>query len=487
MATEPMLQIPLKVVVVRDMSVPHADAPGFFVDFAAVKGSSSGKYLYREDFSDLTNDEFLQKGLDELRKGEEQAFVAVYTDRSQSEIYRLIFKNKLDTMYKKPASVRGQQVYVLDKDIIPESALCDQSQACEEPISRSSIDAWMTEGDAKDAIANTNRLFFNEFGIDFKLEDGDVVTSYLRNTLPEVSETLDYLGTVKRPPDNDPPAKNADKIKRIKAYNTIVDNLYLDTQSFTNKLVPYEKAINMYFLTFTGNTRQGNAGVGHGSSSEKVVMGQWTNKPTINPDDDDSLLRQRKIYVKEGTPSLTFTAAHELGHILDANHTDEPDFMNGPQSLLVATEEQIQIMRDKALEIRESFDLPEEPVLNLISGTEQNDKLHGTDNNDQIIGLSGKDKLFGLSGDDILDGGIGRDKLLGGLGADTFVISEGRDVVKDFSSFDNDKINIAIDDFSLVVSGNGRHVRLVTNLGSTLFKDAQLDDIQAAINVVAGD
>ena len=88
MATEPMLQIPLKVVVVRDMSVPHADAPGFFVDFAAVKGSSSGKYLYREDFSDLTNDEFLQKGLDELRKGEEQAFVAVYTDRSQSEIYR---------------------------------------------------------------------------------------------------------------------------------------------------------------------------------------------------------------------------------------------------------------------------------------------------------------------------------------------------------------------------------------------------------------
>ena len=155
--------------------------------------------------------------------------------------------------------------------------------------------------------------------------------------------------------------------------------------------------------------------------------------------------------------------------------------------MLVATEEQIQIMRDKALEIRESFDLPEEPVLNLISGTEQNDKLHGTDNNDQIIGLSGKDKLFGLSGDDILDGGIGRDKLLGGLGADTFVISEGRDVVKDFSSFDNDKINIAIDDFSLVVSGNGRHVRLVTNLGSTLFKDAQLDDIQAAINVVAGD
>ena len=102
-----MIQIPLKVVVVRDMPVPHAGTPGYFVDFAAVKGNSSGKYLFRKNFPSLTNDEFLQKGIDELSKGEEQAFVAVYSDRSQSVIDRLVFKTNLRTMYKKPGSLTG--------------------------------------------------------------------------------------------------------------------------------------------------------------------------------------------------------------------------------------------------------------------------------------------------------------------------------------------------------------------------------------------
>ena len=503
MATTPMLSIPLKVVVVRDMPVPHSGAPGYFVDFAAVAGNSSGKYLFRKDFPSLTDDEFLQKGLDELSKGEEQAFVAVYVDESQAEIERLVFKRNLDTMYKKPGSLTGQQVYVLDKELIPQTVLC--SPDCEDPIPRGSIDAWMSEDDAKRVIEETNRLFFNEFGINFELKDQEVVTSYLRNALPEVSETLDYLGTVKRPPANDLPAKNADRIKRRSAYNIIVDNLYLDQQGFANKLLPDEKAVNLYFFTFTGNTRQGNAGVGQGSSSEKIVMGQWTNKPTIDPNDDDSLLRQRKIYVKEGTPSLTFTAAHELGHILDTNHTGTLDFMNAPQSLLVANEQQIEVMRDAASALRTSFGLPEAglpeddlpgeglpevglpeaPLLNEILGTAKKDKLIGTTGNDQILGMLGNDKLVGLAGDDVLNGGGGRDKIFGGSGADTFIVSGGRDIVKDFSPLDRDTIILQNEVYSLKTSGKGRNVKLIFGLGSVLFKNALVDDVEAAIVVDA--
>ena len=38
-----------------------------------------------------------QKGLDELNNGENKAFVAVYTDSSQSDISHLVFKDKLDS------------------------------------------------------------------------------------------------------------------------------------------------------------------------------------------------------------------------------------------------------------------------------------------------------------------------------------------------------------------------------------------------------
>ena len=478
-AKAPMIQIPLKVVVVRDMPVPHAGTPGYFVDFAAVKGNSSGKYLFRKNFPSLTNDEFLQKGIDELSKGEEQAFVAVYSDRSQSVIDRLVFKNNLRTMYKKPGSLTGQQVYVLDKDIIPQSVLCHL--VCEVPARRLAIEAWMAEEDAKKIVADVNRLFFNEFGINFQLKNDDVVTSYLQNDLPDVSKTLDYLGVVQRPPVGDNAAKRADQVKRRNAYNAVIDNLYLDQYQSAEKLLPDTDSVNLYFLTFTGNTRQGNAGVGKGSDSHKIVMGQWTNKPTIIPGDNDSLLRQRKIDVEEGTPSLVFTAGHELGHILGSSHTTTSDFMNSPQSLLVANDEQIQVMRNQALELRKSFGLPEQPLLNVISGTINNDQLFGTAGNDQLLGMDGNDKLMGLVGDDVLNGGEGRDKLFGGPGADTFIVSKGRDIVKDFSSLDKDKIILGDADFDLKISRNGRNVRLISDSGVAVFKNALIDDVQAAI------
>ena len=476
-----MLPVPLKINVVRNMPVPHEDAPGFFVDFAAVKGNSSGKYLLRSDFPGLTKDEFLQKGLDELSNGEEKAFVAVYTDSSQSDISYLIFKDKLDTMYKKPGSKTGQQVYLLDEDLIPERVLCVQT--CVEPTRMSAINSWMTKDDAIQVLDKANRQFFNSFGIDFELSDGGIATSYFRGA--DVPNTLTFLGQVNRPDSSDSAAINADRRERRVQYNNVVNNLFLD-EDFTDSLPADDNSVNLYFLTFTGNTRQGNAGVGDDDDppSQKVVMGQWTNK---SDGVGNTMLRKRKIYLEEGSPSLVFTFSHELGHILGEGHTERgsADFMYAPDSLLVATDEQIEGMRSVAKRLRASFGLPEEPVLNNISGTKKKNKLIGTVGNDEIFGMEGKDRLTGLEGHDVLNGGAGRDKLFGGPGRDVFVVSQEKDVVMDFSPLDHDKIQVdkVYEDLDLKSSRNGKNVILTTDIGALTIKNIAIDAIEAAIVV----
>jgi len=76
--------------------------------------------------------------------------------------------------------------------------------------------------------------------------------------------------------------------------------------------------------------------------------------------------------------------------------------------------------------------------------------LNGTGNSldNVIIGNSGGNSLSGGSGNDTLDGGNGLDTLTGGAGSDTFVFHGATafnniDVVTDFKTTDNDKIDIS--------------------------------------------
>lgn len=74
-----------------------------------------------------------------------------------------------------------------------------------------------------------------------------------------------------------------------------------------------------------------------------------------------------------------------------------------------------------------------------------NDILSGGHGDDQLFGEMGDDQLFGETGDDLLNGGRGQDILKGGAGADKFVfdsLSDGIDVIKDFSQAENDIIQI---------------------------------------------
>ena len=56
--------------------------------------------------------------------------------------------------------------------------------------------------------------------------------------------------------------------------------------------------------------------------------------------------------------------------------------------------------------------------VNVIYGTERNDKLVGTPDNDIIFGLGGNDRIAGMGGNDCLIGGPGNDQLFGDEGSD---------------------------------------------------------------------
>ncbi|MEK1907142.1 MAG: putative Ig domain-containing protein, partial [Pseudomonas sp.] len=83
---------------------------------------------------------------------------------------------------------------------------------------------------------------------------------------------------------------------------------------------------------------------------------------------------------------------------------------------------------------------PSDPLLLLVEGSADNDKLIGSAADEYLLGLGGDDKLSGGGGNDLLVGGAGRDTLTGGSGADTFRFSAVTDSYRTSSSLNSDSI-----------------------------------------------
>lgn len=99
----------------------------------------------------------------------------------------------------------------------------------------------------------------------------------------------------------------------------------------------------------------------------------------------------------------------------------------------------------------------------IFNGGDDADMLFGGKGDDTLNGDAGNDVLSGDSGADILYGGLGKDTLTGGTGKDTFVFksigestvaSAGRDVIKDFSRADGDRISLKTIDADTGTAGN---------------------------------
>ncbi len=96
-------------------------------------------------------------------------------------------------------------------------------------------------------------------------------------------------------------------------------------------------------------------------------------------------------------------------------------------------------------------------------GGKGNDTLKGDAGNDHLQGDDGNDVLVGGDGHDTLNGGIGKDTLTGGAGKDMFIFKSlrdstvdalGRDVIKDYSRAQGDKIDLKGIDANAKASGD---------------------------------
>ncbi len=110
--------------------------------------------------------------------------------------------------------------------------------------------------------------------------------------------------------------------------------------------------------------------------------------------------------------------------------------------------------------------------------------------NDILTGSSANNQLWGNAGSDRLTGGLGADNLNGGASADYFIyltardsLSTGRDVITDFSSSDQDKIDLSAIDASSLKSGNQDFILGGTSFTNKAGELIQRPDIFANITV----
>ena len=91
--------------------------------------------IYKNDYPQLTNNEFIDKALNYMNLNTNiVAFVVVYTDNTKSVINHIVAKGGLDEAYNKPDTTTGQTVYVLSQNVSQA-----QTKIGTQPISESFI------------------------------------------------------------------------------------------------------------------------------------------------------------------------------------------------------------------------------------------------------------------------------------------------------------------------------------------------------------
>ena len=188
--------------------------------------------------------------------------------------------------------------------------------------------SWIDSDDVEDVFEEINTLFFNKVGIEWEINEINIYDA------PEDSQ-LDYISELTRDTDKYP------NTKRMEAYTSLIPE------------GKYRKEFNnIYFTTFNGNTRQGKANANKKNRTIDVeddihftMIGTYSNKQNKG-----GKPVKRKLLHEDGEPSISFTVAHELGHVLGLNHlkTKVDNIMNATTSSLQYTEEQEKTMTQKA-------------------------------------------------------------------------------------------------------------------------------------------
>ncbi|WP_413441978.1 PA14 domain-containing protein [Synechococcus sp. MIT S1220] len=114
-----------------------------------------------------------------------------------------------------------------------------------------------------------------------------------------------------------------------------------------------------------------------------------------------------------------------------------------------------------------------------LKGGQDDDKLTGKSGHDRLFGDEGHDVLVGGPGNDLLDGGSGDDFLKGGQGRDKFVLSTGKDIIKDFDANQGDTIKV---DPALELTFSQKGDNLILKAGDNIMTTFMNLDDQTLIN-----
>jgi hypothetical protein len=197
---------------------------------------------------------------------------------------------------------------------------------------------YITQDNIKTIVNENNTHFFKNHLIELDLKD--IIEYTYDGNLDTLSQNMN---SIKREDEDE------NIVGRIisTANNNYREQLY-------QSLIPNNKvsndSINIYFVSFIGNTRQGYAGVnrnmkkGYCTVSNKkfqypiIIIGTWSNKQSGK----NNFPEKRRITHKEGCPSLSFTFGHEITHILGLYHlnTNVDNIMNSMTSSFFITDEQ---------------------------------------------------------------------------------------------------------------------------------------------------
>jgi hypothetical protein len=216
------------------------------------------------------------------------------------------------------------------------------------------MDSWITKNQIEHEIMPEVNRIWEDANIHWDVKDVIVESAAKRR----YDKAADWLSLSDRDDDTD---------VRISKYFDLIPASTVD-----------QDMVNLYFFTFTGNTRQGRANscsyYYHGFPSlptvsglnaspfdmkspnkacHLTVVGQWSNKYL----DDYAAPEKRVLLAPEGTPSLAMTVAHELGHSLRLWHPEDSslEFEDGVPNLMIGstsghrlTDEQIKRARKYA-------------------------------------------------------------------------------------------------------------------------------------------
>jgi len=183
-----------------------------------------------------------------------------------------------------------------------------------------------------------------------------------------------------------------------------------------------------------------------GGGGNDFVFGRFGDDMVFGGEGDDALFGDDASGFPDGIPGIDYGADQLYGGAGNDNMYGEggADFLDGGADTDLANYETSPL--GVVVDLANSIGYGPEGSYSVGDTYANVENVRGSAFDDILIGTTGDNVLEGGGGNDLLIGSVGADILSGGAGVDTFAISsvsEGGDIIADFSPTDGEKIDLS--------------------------------------------